>query len=63
MSIKVIECKLHPEDETLDELSDRVEYRLNTYAKKHLDFSSVIEKYPDENYIIIKSIKLEESVN
>lgn len=63
MSIKIITVRLDPEEESLDDLTDRTQEKLSNYALKHGDFSAVIEKHIDGNYIMIKTIMLNEYVN
>lgn len=62
--IKLINAKLYPKEfETLEDLSINTSKAMHEYATKHPDFTCVIEKHPDENYIIIRTLKLEESAN
>lgn len=62
--IKIINAKVFASDEeSLDKLSSITEERMSEYAKKHPDFTCVIEKHVDEDYIIIRTLKLEESAN
>lgn len=63
MAIKILVAKLEPEDESLDSLTDRTQENLSNYALKHGDFSAVIEKHVDENYILVKSIMLNNHAN
>lgn len=63
MSIKILTAKLVPNGESLDSLTDRTQENLSNYAKKHGDFSAVIEKHVDENYILVKSVMLNENAN
>lgn len=61
--IKIINAKISPEDESLDELVSNTEKRMAKYSSKHPDFSCIIDKYQDDNYIIIRTLKLEECAN
>ena len=62
--IKLINAKLIPKEyETLEDLEWITNERMHEYATKHPDFTCVIERHPDENYLIIRTLKLEESAN
>ena len=62
--IKLINAKITPKEwETLEEVEHLSNERMHEYASKHPDFTCVIERHPDENYIIIRTLKLEESAN
>jgi len=62
--IKIINAKIVAnDDESLDELVSVTEERMGEYARKHPDFTCVIEKHIDEDYIIVRTLKLEESAN
>lgn len=63
MSIKLVITKLMPEDESLDELTNRTEARMNIYSQKHPDFSVVLEKHIEENFLLVKSLMLQEYAN
>lgn len=64
MSISIIQSIIEPaEDESLDDLLLRTEERMNHYAARHKDFSVVIEKHVDSNYLVVKSLILKESAN
>jgi hypothetical protein len=62
--MKLINAKIQPnEGETLDDLVLVSQERMDEYAKKHPDFTCVIEKHIDENYIMIRTLKLGDSAN
>jgi len=62
--MKLINAKIKPnEGETLDDLVLASQERMDEYAKKHPDFTCVIEKHIDENYIMIRTLKLGDSAN
>jgi hypothetical protein len=62
--MKLINAKIQPnEGETLDDLVLASKERMDEYAKKHPDFTCVIEKHIDENYIMIRTLKLGDSAN
>lgn len=62
--IKLINAKLIPNiDESLEELEDITREKMQEYALKHSDFTCIIERHPDENYIMIRTLKLEECAN
>lgn len=62
--IKLINARVHPQEhESFEELVNNTSERLSEYASKHPDLSFTIDQYPEENYIIIRTIKLEESAN
>jgi len=62
--MKLINAKIKPnEGETLDDLVLASQERMDEYAKKQPDFTCVIEKHIDENYIMIRTLKLGDSAN
>jgi len=62
--IKLLNAKISPKEwETLEELECITRERMHEYARKHSDFTCIIERHVDENYIIIRTLKLEESAN
>lgn len=64
MSMKIVEAQVYPKNnETLEELTERVVNNLKTFAKRHNDYTCVIDQYVDEGYIIIKSLLLKEHAN
>ena len=63
MSIRIAISNIKLNDETLLEVSDRINYHLSFYSKSHPEFSYQIEELIDSNELIIKTINLEENVN
>ena len=62
--MKIVNSVIYPgENETLDELSYRTELNLIKFSMKHPDYSVVIDKHVDENYLVVKSIMMKEQVN
>lgn len=62
--IKLINARVSPKEyETFNELVFNTNERLSEYERKHPDLSFIIDQYPEENYIIVRTIKLEESAN
>lgn len=62
--MKLIRAKLIPESsETLEELTERILIRLETYKSKHNDYTYKIESHTEDNYLIVINFKEEEEIN
>ena len=62
--LKIIKAKINiQEDEVMEDIVRYTQDRMIEYAKKHPDFTCVIEKHVDDGYITVKTLKLEENAN
>ncbi len=62
--MKIIIAKVFPEeDELLIDLHSRMKENLDYYTSLHGDTTISIYPKEDENCVVIKSLKLEDSVN
>lgn len=64
MTMKMIIARIEPEeDELLCDLYFRLKESTDNFTKNHQDVAITLEELKDENCVLMKSIKLGESVN